>query len=400
MRVPASRSDEGLLTEDTCVEVVYRKDDERFVLSWSQNGEAHPIARLDGDEPTPQEGDIRERFPVRIYSQKQLFALAQDPNALLTVIDDSQSVRGAERNRSVKQLADRYLSLRAGVREARNLANELPARRAVLADIRHKLEVLQKGGHAQALSEYRVLRQQDDTWQVILHGASQAVVEVGKAAQELSVADLDLGTNVEDDQPREDLQRAHESLRRTIERLQQGVREAVKEARRDIEAIQGGTEIERWHEALDASEKAFQAASTRLAEEGMSDQNQYGSLLEQGAALERNIEGLEGEAERARMLEDDAGKALTEYRQKRDELSDRRQRFVRETSSEIIHVEIDALSNYGNLADKLSETLGIERFEDDRQAIALRIRNEQGGSWDWDRLDAVVAEMRQFLSES
>ena len=92
---------------------MYRKDDERFVLSWSQNGEAHPIARLDGDESTPQEGDIRERFPVRIYSQKQLFALAQDPNALLTVIDDSQSVRGAERNRSVKQLADRYLSLRA-----------------------------------------------------------------------------------------------------------------------------------------------------------------------------------------------------------------------------------------------------------------------------------------------
>ena len=268
----------------------------------------------------------------------------------------------------------------------------------MLADIRHKLEVLQKDGHAQALSEYRVLRQQDDTWQVILHGASQAVVEVGKAAQELSVADLDLGTNVEDDQPREDLQRAHESLRRTIERLQQGVREAVKEARRDIEAIQGGTEIERWHEALDASDKAFQAASTRLSEEGISDQHQYGSLLEQGVALERTIDGLEGEAERARRLEDDAGKALTEYRQQRDELSDRRQRFVRETSSEIIRVEIDALSNYGNLADTLSETLGIERFEDDRQAITLRIRNEQGGSWDWDRLDAVVAEMRQFLS--
>ena len=36
---------------------------------------------------------------MRIYSQKQLFALAQDPNALLTVIDDSQVVVKAELDR-------------------------------------------------------------------------------------------------------------------------------------------------------------------------------------------------------------------------------------------------------------------------------------------------------------
>ena len=116
MRVPPSRSAEGLLTEGTRIEVVYRKDGERFVLSWSQDGEVHPIVRVDRDERTSEEGNIRERFPVRIYSQKQLFALAQDPNALLTVIDDSQPVHGAELKRSIKQVADRYMSLRAEVR--------------------------------------------------------------------------------------------------------------------------------------------------------------------------------------------------------------------------------------------------------------------------------------------
>ena len=42
LSVPSSRSDEGLLTDDTLIEVVYRKDGQHFVLSWSQDGESAP----------------------------------------------------------------------------------------------------------------------------------------------------------------------------------------------------------------------------------------------------------------------------------------------------------------------------------------------------------------------
>ena len=86
MQVPASRAGGGLLTENSRIEVVYRKDGERFLLSWSQDGTAQSIARLSANENIPEEGNIPERFPVRIYSQKQLFALAQDPNALLAAL--------------------------------------------------------------------------------------------------------------------------------------------------------------------------------------------------------------------------------------------------------------------------------------------------------------------------
>ena len=109
MSVPTNRTDEGLLTGDTVVEMVYRKDGQRFLLSWSPKGDSVPIARLDGKERTPQGGNVTERFPVRIYSQKQLFALARDQNALLAVIDDSPNVRRAELDRSMEQNANQYL---------------------------------------------------------------------------------------------------------------------------------------------------------------------------------------------------------------------------------------------------------------------------------------------------
>ena len=146
MRVPSRRDLEGLLTRDTKIEVVYRKDGTRFNLAWNQYGSAHPITLIDGDSRREEEGDIRELFPVRIYSQKQLFAIAQNPKALLSVIDDSPEVNGADLRRQMNRLRDRYLALCAAARSEARKARERPNRTAALADVRRKLKVLEEGG--------------------------------------------------------------------------------------------------------------------------------------------------------------------------------------------------------------------------------------------------------------
>ena len=79
MRVPASRTDEGLLTENSRIEVVYRKDGERFLLSWSQDGTAQSIARLSGSQSIPEEGSIPERFPIRNLQPKAIVCTGAGP---------------------------------------------------------------------------------------------------------------------------------------------------------------------------------------------------------------------------------------------------------------------------------------------------------------------------------
>lgn len=399
MRVSPSRQEEGLLTKETLIKVVYRKDSERFVLSWSQNGSALPIVRLDGDRQIPEEGDIRERFPVRIYSQKQLFALAQDPDALLAVIDDSQAVRGAELRRQIEQIGDRYLSLRAQARAASTQASELPARKALLADVRRKLEVLEKGGQAQVLNKYRKQRQQDDTWRAILEAASQAVEAVGHSSQELSVADLDSGAAVEDSPALASLRRAHEALRRSVEDLRQDVGEKVQNARRSIGEIEEGTDVGQWRAAVDAGRREFEEASAQLAKEGISDPNEYGNLLEQAARLGREIDAIEKGREKAEALDREAAEILAQYRKQRHELSIRRKSFVAETSGESIRVEVDEYANCKNLLEALTEILGIERFESDREVLGKRIQPE-GAPWNPEKLDHVIATIRQFITGS
>ena len=398
MRVPASRMEEGLLTKETRIALVYRKEDERFLLFWSLNATAPSIMRLDGDKRTPEEGDIRERFPVRIYSQKQLFALAQDPNALLTVIDDSQDVRRADLDRRIEQLAHRYLSLRAEARAASRQAGELPGRRGLLADVQHKLAVLERGGQARVLNKYRRLRQQNDTWDAIRRAAAQAVESVRRSAEELSVADLDLGPAAEDDSAGANLRRAHDTLRRTVEDLRRDVGERVEQARRAVGEIDEGEDAVQWRAAVDASKRELEEATAQLAREGISDPSEYHALLEQASSLGREIKALRKEQNRVEELNKEAVVTLTDYRAQRSTLSKRRRRFATETSSDVIRVAIDPYANRGQLAEELVDILGIERFENDRQAIARRIQPEQGRPWSWEKLDDVVAAARQFLS--
>ena len=398
MRVPESRLDEGLLTKETRIAVVYRKEDERFLLVWSLNATDPSITRLDEDKRIPEEGDIRERFPVRIYSQKQLFALAQDPNALLTVIDDSQAVRKAELNRQIDQLAARYLSLRAEARAASRQADELPGRRALLADVQHKLAVLTRGGQAQVLNKYRRLRQQNDTWDAIRRSAAQAVESVRRSAEELSVADLDLGPAAEDDSADASLRRAHETLRRIVEELRRDVSKRVEQAQRAVGEIDEGEDAVQWRAAVDASKRELEETMAQLAKEGISDPSEYHALLEQASSLGREIKVLQKEQHRVEELAKEAVATLTDYREQRSELSKRRRRFATATSSDVIRVAIDPYANRGRLAEALSDILGIERFESDRQAIARRIQPEQGRPWGWEKLDNVVSEARQLLS--
>lgn len=395
MRV-AARGDEGLLTTDTQVQIVYRKEGERFLLSWSHDGKAVPIALLDEGGPVPEEGNIRERFPVRLYSQKQLFELAQDPNALLSVIDDSTNVRRTEIDRALGRLEARYLSLRAEARAARKHAQDLPARRASLGDVRRKLELLQQGGHAEILRDYRLRRQQNDTWEAILKNALHEVDQVGSAAGALSVSDLGLRGDHHHDSALKSLERAHEDLKNAVASLKSQVRTAVDETRQRIEGIRSGDHLPTWRAAVAASEDAFRQASDQLRSEGISDPDEYTQLLKKAADLEHEIQQLDAEGARASRLETEAREALDEYRALRAELSERRKSFTVETSGETIRVRVGAYRDQGDLPETLAEILSISAFSDDRRALAKRIRPDDD-AWQWTRFDRVVTEIEQVV---
>lgn len=398
MQVPKVRGSEGLLTAATVVEVTYRMDGERFVIAWDPRGESTPISRLSGEQRIAEEGDISQRFPVRIYSQKQLFDLARDPNALLGVIDDSDFVRGAELAKRCDAAAAKYLSLRSEARALRTGVDSLPARVASLADIRRKLELLQRGGQAKSLHDYRLRNKDNSTWESIQKSSAEAIDAVARAAdQRLGVADLGANPPEPDDHATAALVRSHEQLRHIIAELQATVTGAVDAARAAIEHMQESADALAWRDAVASSEAEYRQVAQRLASEGIANPDEYRNLVQRAATIEKEITALESQRMAADERDAEAAKHLDLYRQLRGDLTTKRREFASSTSSELIRVGVRGLTRHDDLESLLRNSLGIASFDNDYRALAERIA-PAAGDWDFRPLDLVVAEMRAILT--
>lgn len=97
VRIYETRAARGILMDSSRVTIVYRQDGARYRLRWDPAGALPPIQleRADGswvDSP----GVVTSRFPVRIYSQKQVYELTRHPEALLRIVDEAPEIEFAQ----------------------------------------------------------------------------------------------------------------------------------------------------------------------------------------------------------------------------------------------------------------------------------------------------------------
>ena len=397
LQVPRERGQEGLLTNATTIELIYRKDGARFALSWNREGSVPSIARFEGASLIREEGDIRERFPVRIYSQKQLFEVARHPDALLAVIDDTDAVDGAGLRRRSQELTARYLALRSEARALRAEGAELPARNAALSDVRRRLKVLQTGKHAAALKEYRKLRRHDESWHSIRQHVLDGIGEVGRTVEDLAVADLDQEIDNAHDPAATALRRMHDELGRVVSSLKETVRAAVTTAQARISDL-GSDENGLWRQTVEASAKAYKAVSAQLEAAGISSPAEYRDLLDEQNDLQREIGRLEHQRTTAQEREEAAVSVLQQYREVRAQLSGRRERFANQASSDLVRIRIGAAGDRSNLPEFLREILGIAHFDQDHAALTQRIDPQSSGAWIWRSLDRTVGQLHAFIT--
>lgn len=399
MRVYAARGDEGLLTPQTKVEVIYRKDDTQFVLAWDTSGRTPAISRVEeGSGRVSEQGDISERFPVRIYSQKQLFQLAQDPDSLLSVIDDSAAVRGNELVRARAEAEARYLSLSAEARTLHVRAAALPDIQAQLMDIRRKLQILEQGGHARVFNEYRSRRRQQDTWESIQQASASSMDALAESAERMVVADLDVALEPGADEATASLLRTHGRLREVVESLRTAVRAQIADAQAQTENLEQSPDALAWSLAVGTAEQAYERIAEELRDAGISDPGEYRDLLQRATALEGEVGRLEESNRLATQREVEAAETLARYRQLRSDHADRRIAFAGTASNPLVKVDVSRYANTDGLESFVRDALGIERFSDDHEALAAEIRPASDQPWTFEGLDHAVRDLRAFVA--
>jgi len=405
------RDDEGLLTPKTRFVVTYRKDGSRFRIQWSESGELDPIEeeREDGSWARA-EGEIPHRFPVRIYSQKQIFQLAKAPLALLKIIDDAPEVGRHGWNEKWREEESRFLSLRAKAREIEAGLSDEPRLRGELADVKRKLAIFEEAGHAEVLNGFqrrsrqqRAVERWEEEW-------ADAGARIRSLAAEIVPEPLDgssLDSAAEEDA---ELLIHAKAARGRIEALRQKLDALAQEADEALVQWREERDASSWKQRVDAALGAYENLGEKLAEEGAGDPAAYGELVQRRQIIEQRLEDLAGRREQVDDIRRQAEGSLEQLAELRRELTRRRERFLESVLEGNPHVRIEVLPYGGKetVEAELRERLHRESgaFEKDIGTTGGRGRGLIGRIYQKDgepqaiedNLAAVKSEIRKIAT--
>jgi hypothetical protein len=316
------------LRDDTSIDVETEKDRARYKIQWRKNSPLSLQEEHEDGDWKPAEGTVRSRFPVRIISQKEVFALADEPGALVALIDETDAVQYADWDAQWKTLENRFLRLRTQMREMDVRLEERERLAGELEDVRRQLAVFEEGENKELLVRYQKLRRQravfDDRRQQIEH----TVQLLRSTAEEIEPVDVDDSVFAGEDASSVEAIRLLEeaaSEQRGAKANLDGVAARLAEYRQGWwDRVQGSS----WAVDAGATETAYKDLVARLRDEGVEDPSAYGAFVQKRTDLERRLEGIESLRKRREELRQNSAEVLEELQQWRVELTARRQRFL------------------------------------------------------------------------
>lgn len=344
----SNRQDEGLLTDSTKIAVGFRKDGGRFRITWSSAENTYAIE----EETAPgtwsaSEGDIAQRFPVRFYSQKQIFELAKHPQALLQVVDDAPAVNHRDWQLEWDKLVSKYLSIRGQEREVQAGLQEESGIKGQLDDVKRKLDVFEKAGHADVLKTYQLRQNQSkaiDSWEETWEGSAEQVRYISGSLlpPELDSQHFD-AENTDD----KELIDAAAGIRATFEKLQSemnSIAQRIDDAKSTWIQARPGLEIS--HKITTANQE-YTGLLGQLNAAGAGDPSTYGVLVKQRQDLEDKLKGFNKKREIIAHHQKSAEECLGKLHEHRAEITKLRKAFLKGTLLGNSYVQINVIP-FGN----------------------------------------------------
>lgn len=339
-KVYPDRKEGGLLTDKVTIKTVYRKDNSRFCVQWDHAGNLEPIEEEIEGEWKRAEGDIRQRFPVRIYSQKQIFNLAKRPLALLGVVDEAPEVDRRSWDEKWRQAESKFLSLRAKARETEAGLSEKIRLQGELEDIKRKQDIFEQAGYADVLRNFQKLSRQQRS----IEAWEETWIEVGerlrRVARELVPEPLEDKTFNADMDADVELQRHAAVACESLGELRKEVESLASRADKILAEWQKNKDKSFWKRGVTAAEQAYQKLKEDLAKEGEDDPAGYGELVQRRQFIEKKLEQLEESKKHVGELEKQSELQLEEMLEIRRELTKSRENFLNRVLGENQYVRI------------------------------------------------------------
>lgn len=388
----------GGLRPNTVIDLELQRDGVPHRLRWQPDHPQGSVEELSSSgqwQHSTSQAITVERFPIQLFSQGQIAALAdQGRYTLLELIDQGAGL--ASQSRRIEELRRTYLSQRSRLRELEGRLAERAERERELSELRRKLNDLAELDPGTVLADQqRAVRQRRELDRALHH------LENLPAALEQLASQLPL-----DDWSAElfDPERDHDALawRREIDAALVAAQAQLQHLAAAI-GRQGHDQsqhpgIQAWRSRAQAVERAAQQLQVELAERGLTDPGLMRQWLQERHRLEALLQELDGIALERQALEQANERQWHDLLQAHQQRSGSRQAFLEGVLQANLYVRMEVVAfgyNPEAFAAQLRQLLDLDGngFESDMSVLVDYMNSAT------DPLEALAVIKRSLLNE-
>lgn len=362
------RDDKGALRSNTVIRVEWQHDDEHLRLLWRTDGQGTVIEEWhEGQwQASSSQSVSAARFPLRIFSQGQIAALAGGGRqTLLSIIDEAANVEPMKQ--AFEEAKRTFFTQRARLREVDGkLAGQAEVERK-LEELGKKLAALSQADHAAVLRAYAQAQHQARDMKSLFEQLNGGAARIAELPEQIVLDDWSSQHFTEHDTDvlawRRDVDLQIEQVR--IDLLNQAQRLYTL-----IESLQSDARYVQWRARTQAVQQAHATLQQQLTQQGVSDPQAFARLTQERQGLEAQLKALQQMQSDRQTLLQQIEAQMSLLMQKRQTVTQARQSFIQQALSGNPHVRM-AVVPFGfdarQIERELRELIDVtdERFADD-----------------------------------
>lgn len=379
-----ARNGKGALRDDTQIRLEWRYGERDYRLVWQADGQAVQVEELhDGQWALASSQSITPaRFPVRIFSQGQIAAIAgSGRKSLLSIIDESAQIDALQVE--LDEARRTFFALQARLREMDGkLLGEAEAQRK-LDDVTRKQAALAQTDQASVLKQYAQSQQQQREVQRTFDQLLEQVEVMRNTAENLLLDDWPAQMFSEQDA---DLLALRTLLDQQLSQSRSVLMAQANQLAEWLPRFQQDDRYLAWQGRTDQALHAYQDLQKQLAAQGVSDPHAFARLTQEKQQLDLQCKGfaqlrldrqaLVGQIKNQQQLLLEKRKAITE----------KRKEFINEKLANNLHVRMQVVPfgyDSRQIERELRQLLDIqdERFADDILASKKGEEPDTGLAW-------------------
>lgn len=371
-KIYTKRSGSGALLDSTCITVDWKHDDSLLRVKWRSADKTHPeIEECTKAEWLPSESQSisHDRFPLKIYSQGQIAALADTGrNLLLQQID--QASGALEIRQKLEDAARRIESLGARNRELTAKIAQLPEIQRKLNEIQRKIAIFSHNNKDVIWKQYSRMVRQGRGVNTYVEQLKLAAVELRNCRDKLQPDDWSPMLFDSSEPVEADVLKWRKTCDQSIRSLMEHLSSEANRLQEVALTVTQDECIKTWFDQSKLIGRNYQNMKAQLAEAGVADPDAFARLTTELQQLQEQEKALQRLQTEQQKVEEQYRSGCLEMRQLRRKLTMVRQDFVIEKSkdSQYVHIETVPLGfDAEKVAVELRQLLEIDdgTFVDD-----------------------------------